>query len=190
MVRRSTRWTLPVQAPGPWRPVGSTGVIRGDRHLQQNAGRSAKGPSNAAASKVLRRATPADADTIAAVLTAARAQQAFIPLLHTAEDDRRFVTNRRSPRTRSGWSMKPAKSSASPRSATISSGISTWRRGRRGAGSAPPTRPGERATAGRLHALDAPAERSSTRLLRARGPRGSGVHGWLGERREGSRCSL
>ncbi len=47
--------------------------------------------------RVLRRARPADADAIAAVLTAARAEQAFIPLLHTPEDDRRFVTERMLP---------------------------------------------------------------------------------------------
>ena len=44
--------------------------------------------------RVLRRARPADADAIAAVLTAARAEQAFIPPLHTPEDDHRFVTER------------------------------------------------------------------------------------------------
>jgi GNAT superfamily N-acetyltransferase len=42
----------------------------------------------------LRRATPADANAIAAVLTAARADQPFIPPLHTPEEDRRFVAER------------------------------------------------------------------------------------------------
>jgi GNAT superfamily N-acetyltransferase len=42
-------------------------------------------------SAVLRRANLADADAIAAVLTSARAEQAFIPLLHSPEDDRWFV---------------------------------------------------------------------------------------------------
>jgi len=40
----------------------------------------------------LRRAGAADGDAIAAVLTAARAEQAFIPPLHTGDDDRRFVS--------------------------------------------------------------------------------------------------
>jgi len=44
--------------------------------------------------RVLRRARPADADAIAAVLTAARAEQAFIPPLHTPAEDHRFVTER------------------------------------------------------------------------------------------------
>jgi ribosomal protein S18 acetylase RimI-like enzyme len=46
-----------------------------------------------ASERVLRRATPADANAIAAVLTAARARQAFIPPLHTPDDDRRFVSD-------------------------------------------------------------------------------------------------
>jgi GNAT superfamily N-acetyltransferase len=47
---------------------------------------------------LLRRATPADADGIAMVLTAARAEQAFLPRLEdTAEDDRWFVTERMLP---------------------------------------------------------------------------------------------
>src|SRR5438270_12789929 len=41
--------------------------------------------------RALRRARPADANAIAAVLTAARAEQAFIPPLHTPEDNLRFV---------------------------------------------------------------------------------------------------
>ncbi len=44
--------------------------------------------------RVLRRARPTDADAIAAALTAARAEQAFIPPLHTLADDHRFVTER------------------------------------------------------------------------------------------------
>jgi GNAT superfamily N-acetyltransferase len=44
-----------------------------------------------------RRALPADADTIVAVLTAARAKQAFIPPLHTTEDVREFVRTRTMP---------------------------------------------------------------------------------------------
>ena len=43
---------------------------------------------------MLRRATPADADEIAEVLTAARAAQTWFPRIHTPEDDRRFVGER------------------------------------------------------------------------------------------------
>lgn len=46
---------------------------------------------------MLRPATPADADSIAAILTSARAEQDFIPRLHTSADDRRFVTERMLP---------------------------------------------------------------------------------------------
>jgi GNAT superfamily N-acetyltransferase len=46
---------------------------------------------------VLRRAAPADANAIAAVLTAARAEQAFIPPLHTPEEDRWFASQRMLP---------------------------------------------------------------------------------------------
>ena len=41
---------------------------------------------------MLRRATAADADAIADVLTAARAAQAWFPRLHTADETRRFVS--------------------------------------------------------------------------------------------------
>ena len=40
---------------------------------------------------MLRRATAADADAIAGVLTAARAAQSWFPRLHTPDDTRRFV---------------------------------------------------------------------------------------------------
>jgi GNAT superfamily N-acetyltransferase len=40
----------------------------------------------------LRPATPADAEAIALVLTAARAEQAFIPPLHTPDENHWFVT--------------------------------------------------------------------------------------------------
>jgi GNAT superfamily N-acetyltransferase len=51
----------------------------------------------AAVSACLRRATAADADAIAVVLTAARAEQAFFPPIHTEEDNRGFVTERMLP---------------------------------------------------------------------------------------------
>jgi GNAT superfamily N-acetyltransferase len=44
-----------------------------------------------------RPALPADAEAIAAVLTSARAKQAFIPPLHTPEEDREFVRKRMMP---------------------------------------------------------------------------------------------
>jgi GNAT superfamily N-acetyltransferase len=43
---------------------------------------------------VLRRATPADADAIADVLTAARAAQPWFPRLHSSEETRNFVSER------------------------------------------------------------------------------------------------
>ena len=43
---------------------------------------------------MLRRATPADADAIADVLSAARAAQPWFPQLHTPEENRRFVCDR------------------------------------------------------------------------------------------------
>jgi GNAT superfamily N-acetyltransferase len=43
---------------------------------------------------VLRRATAADADSIADVLTAARAAQSWFPPLHSPDDTRRFVGER------------------------------------------------------------------------------------------------
>jgi len=41
---------------------------------------------------VLRRATAADANAIADVLTAARGAQSWFPRLHTADETRRFVS--------------------------------------------------------------------------------------------------
>jgi len=43
---------------------------------------------------VLRRATAADADAIAEVLTAARAAQSWFPRIHTSDDTHRFVRER------------------------------------------------------------------------------------------------
>lgn len=43
---------------------------------------------------MLRRATPADVDAIAEVLTAARAAQDWFPQLHSEEETRRFVRER------------------------------------------------------------------------------------------------
>jgi len=47
---------------------------------------------------VIRRATEADADAIADVLTAARAAQAWFPRLHSPEETRSFVLDRLLPR--------------------------------------------------------------------------------------------